>query len=309
VSKFQAIIDDKPTAFWPCENLSGATVSSLIGPDASVGGASYGALGASVGVYSNALELTSATTSTRLLTGIGASAAWTTFTTTCVFRADSLSAEISLMSKSEYFAGTTASFPFNVLINTNGSVSLILSNGGDFTADLTLTTATGLIVAGAFYHVGAVVRASGLCEIYIDGVQVASSTTAFSISTSGVQFAFGGHPALAGGGVNLRGLDGVLAGCGIFPTALSGARLLEHAKTLLTKTVSGIVRDNAGAYAARTVRAYRRDTGVLVAETTSNGTTGAYTLKIPTATEVTVVCFDDSGGTVENDEVLRTTPA
>lgn len=42
--------------------------------------------------------------------------------------------------------------------------------------------------------------------------------------------------------------------------------------------LSGNVKDASGANAARLVRAYREDTGAFVAETTSNGTTGNYSI-------------------------------
>lgn len=73
--------------------------------------------------------------------------------------------------------------------------------------------------------------------------------------------------------------------------------------------VSGTVLDNTGAPAARTVRVYRRDTGALLGSTTSNATTGAYSVASTYSGEVQVVCLDDSGGTVYNDLILRATPA
>jgi hypothetical protein len=49
----------------------------------------------------------------------------------------------------------------------------------------------------------------------------------------------------------------------------------------LTLSFSGAVVDETGAPAARVVRAYRRSTGELVGEATSNGTTGAYQIFTP----------------------------
>ncbi len=72
--------------------------------------------------------------------------------------------------------------------------------------------------------------------------------------------------------------------------------------------VSGVVTNDSGAPAARTVRVYRRDTGALLGETTSNGTTGAYSFTSTHSGEVQVVCLDDSAGTVYNDLILRATP-
>ena len=43
-------------------------------------------------------------------------------------------------------------------------------------------------------------------------------------------------------------------------------------------TISGIVKDSAGEFAQRIVRAYRRDTGAFVGQAVSNASTGAYSI-------------------------------
>lgn len=73
-------------------------------------------------------------------------------------------------------------------------------------------------------------------------------------------------------------------------------------------TISGVIKDTNGNSVARTVRAYRRDTGALMGETVSNGTTGAYSITTPHSGEHNVVMLDDVFGTIENDQILRTTP-
>lgn len=75
------------------------------------------------------------------------------------------------------------------------------------------------------------------------------------------------------------------------------------------KTVSGTVYDSTSTPVARTVRAIRRSTGELLAETVSDASTGAYSLRVPDTSEVQVLCLDDSAGALENDLVLRTFPA
>lgn len=72
--------------------------------------------------------------------------------------------------------------------------------------------------------------------------------------------------------------------------------------------VSGVVRDGAGVPCARTVRLYDRETGVLIAETASNASTGAYSFNIG-AGEVQRIVLDDSGGTLYNDLIDRVIPA
>jgi len=73
-------------------------------------------------------------------------------------------------------------------------------------------------------------------------------------------------------------------------------------------TVSGTVIDSNANGVARTIRVYRRDTGALLGETTSSLTSGAYSLTVSYTGEVQVVLLDDAAGTVENDQILRTTP-
>ena len=74
--------------------------------------------------------------------------------------------------------------------------------------------------------------------------------------------------------------------------------------------IEGVVRDSAGALCSRTVRAYRRDTGVLAGSAVSDATTGAYLLATPTLDEVTVIALDNAtSGTYYNDQAIRVIPA
>lgn len=73
--------------------------------------------------------------------------------------------------------------------------------------------------------------------------------------------------------------------------------------------IAGTVLDDAGDPVARVIRAYRRDTGVLVGSTTSSAGDGSYSIDSTTAAECSVLCLDDAGGDDFNDLVLRVTPA
>jgi hypothetical protein len=72
--------------------------------------------------------------------------------------------------------------------------------------------------------------------------------------------------------------------------------------------VSGTVIDSNSNGVARTIRVYRRDTGALLGETLSSVVSGAYSLTVAYTGEVQVVLLDDAAGTIENDQILRTTP-
>jgi hypothetical protein len=73
-------------------------------------------------------------------------------------------------------------------------------------------------------------------------------------------------------------------------------------------TVSGAVTDINENGVPRTIRVYRRDTGALLGEVQTNASTGAYSLTDAYTGEVQVVMLDDAAGSVENDQILRTTP-
>lgn len=71
--------------------------------------------------------------------------------------------------------------------------------------------------------------------------------------------------------------------------------------------LSGTVLNASGAPAARTVLAYRRDTGALIGSTTSNGSTGAYSIASTYSGEHDLVCLD-STGTLPDLVLSRVTP-
>jgi len=72
-------------------------------------------------------------------------------------------------------------------------------------------------------------------------------------------------------------------------------------------SLSGVVKDAAGAFVARDVRAYLRSTGELVATATSNGTTGAYSLPVNAAVPHYVVHLDDAENAVVFDHLTPIT--
>lgn len=75
-----------------------------------------------------------------------------------------------------------------------------------------------------------------------------------------------------------------------------------------TVAVSGVISDDTSTPCARTVRAYHRATGQLIAETTSDATTGAYSIACPPG-EIQRIVLDDDAGTLYNDILDRVIPA
>lgn len=73
-------------------------------------------------------------------------------------------------------------------------------------------------------------------------------------------------------------------------------------------TVSGTVKDTNTTGVARLIRVYRRDTGAMLGETASSVIDGTWSFTDAHTGEVQVVMLDDALGTLENDQILRTTP-
>lgn len=80
-------------------------------------------------------------------------------------------------------------------------------------------------------------------------------------------------------------------------------------RTSLPKSVSGVVRNDAGSPVARAVRLYDRTTGALIGVATSDAGTGAYTFPAVFQTaEVQRVVLDDDAGALYNDLIDRVIP-
>lgn len=73
--------------------------------------------------------------------------------------------------------------------------------------------------------------------------------------------------------------------------------------------VEGTVRNATNDPVGRTVRAYKRSDGLLVASAVSSTTTGDYALGFATADEVYILCLDDLDGSYEEDVIRRAIPA
>ena len=65
--------------------------------------------------------------------------------------------------------------------------------------------------------------------------------------------------------------------------------------TVTLYTLSGTVRDATNALAARKVAAYREDTNALVGTTTSDATTGVYSIEVPTDSAHTLIFYPAPG--------------
>lgn len=74
--------------------------------------------------------------------------------------------------------------------------------------------------------------------------------------------------------------------------------------------IAGVITDDASEPVARVVRAYRRDTGALVGNTTSSAVDGSYSMNFSTLPgECSIIALDDASGDLFNDLIARVTPA
>lgn len=167
----------------------------------------------------------------------------------------------------------------------------------------TVTTSVTALSLSAWTHIALVKQGTGI-KLFIGGALDTSWTVA-------------DHPPTGLSTVTNIGSDGTYPLTG----QIDDFRVSKYARYTAAFTpptsahplglgeVSGVIRDNAGALCARTVRAYRRDTGALLSSTVSDASTGAYLLAMPTLDEVNIVAYDDVSGSTENDRIIRVVPA
>lgn len=192
--------------------------------------------------------------------------------------------------------------------NNSGNPMVAIGPSGSAWFSNASSLSFGAVTANTWVHL-ALVREGDTFRAFKDGVQVSTGSTdspgqsvgdisAFTIGRNSASFYMSARID------ELRITKGVARyGSGGF--SVQTAAFLDYAGQ-----VSGNVKDASGSNAARTVRAYRRDTGALVGSTTSNGTTGNYTINCPTLEECTIVALDNAAsGTYYNDQAARVIPA
>lgn len=135
-----------------------------------------------------------------------------------------------ILSKNQYFATAFFNFPIALVIDSALKLTLRIDSGTDFVVNTQINYATAL-TAGNWYHIVCVYRGSGLCEIYLQGVQVASSTIAYNTPTNSDSWRVGSATD-GGAGAALNTASGKYAEVALYSTALSSARIAAHfAKT------------------------------------------------------------------------------
>lgn len=190
-------------------------------------------------------------------------------------------------------AGSVAGF--RVLSGTTGGTYFSYYSGSS-----TYTSVSLILPLNTWSHL-AWSCSSGSLRVFLNGVQQGSTHTmvgAITNITSSV-LRIGGTDAtnwsLAGYIDDLRITKGVARYTSDF-TVPSAA--FPNAMVL----IAGTVKDASDAFAARTVRVHRRSDGAVAGTTTSNGTTGAFSIAALDNTAHYAVCLDD--GTPDENALI-----
>ena len=166
-----------------------------------------------------------------------------------------------------------------------------------------------LMPLNAWNHV-AVTRASGVTRIFVNGVVHTSTyTDTNNYLTPAGNIGICRHPDNAA--YSVYDFDGYIddlyfyVGKAKYITTFTPP---TEARGVKDRKVSGTVKDAYDSPLVRTVRAFSRANGSLAGEAVSSAVDGTYEIQMLERGEVTVVMLDDSAGSLENDEVIRTIP-
>lgn len=221
----QEVLLDVPVHYYRMQETSGTSVANL---------GSSGLAGTYTGTYTlNQAAFAAGGKSVQFTNGsisTGSATDYTSaFTVSCFINAAASGhgTLATIVGKAQYFASNTQDFPFALVWDpTTQEVLLRLASNNDFTVDTILST-TGLS-AGVDYHIAAVYRASGVCQLWVNGVLNASTTIAYTIaSSSPIQWRIGEQQEL-GGGVGQSHFNGRIGEVAIFSSALSQLRIESH---------------------------------------------------------------------------------
>lgn len=194
---------------------------------------------------------------------------------------------------------------FYLAVGTAGELSMTEqdANGSN---SASAASAAGVVPLNTDLHLAATKQGTTL-RLFVGGTLVATGTSAARSGFTTSQLTLGKLDT----GVTLRPMAGymdevrVTKGLARYTASFSAPAAPFHDGM---GQVSGTVKDGVGSGLARTVRAYRRDTGALVANGASDAA-GNFSLYTPTLDEVNVIALDDAAGTMQNDLIARAIPA
>jgi Concanavalin A-like lectin/glucanases superfamily len=139
-----------------------------------------------------------------------------------------------LISKNAFFASVAADFPVALSLSTSLIPSIVLSNGGDFTADLTVTASTPAIV-DMWNFVAASYDGTTLTLCHNDEIKTATGSITIGTNTV-LPYTLGNCALDFGGGVNGVKYIGLIYDAKIHNAAASASTMLAIRQGLNWRT-------------------------------------------------------------------------
>ena len=195
--------------------------------------------------------------------------------------------------------GTGSDYPFQAYATTGGEIVFRSYSGA--TELFSITTSSVLSVnTWASVQLN---RSGSTFRVLVDGVQVGSASYAGSLPSNSYAvsicaYSDNAYPFL-GYSEEFRFTKGLARNVTTYTPSAAPFPGGGPAYTL-----SGTVRDATGALASRKVAAYREETNALVGTTTSDATTGVYSIEVPTDSAHTLIFYPAVGEDL-NALVLR----
>lgn len=204
-----------------------------------------------------------------------------------------------------YFAGFASNHAYGTTLldlrpvgSYTSGMALFANASGVLTAWDSNATATqsasGKVAAGNWYHI-AICRANGRMRVFVNGVAVIDYAHAIKYAPASTTLMVGTAADYQDTSVNFKHngkVDDLRITKGVARYTANFTPPTEAFPDTPPQLI-GTVKDSSNAFAARTVRAYRRSDGALAGSTTSNGTTGAFSVSALDATAHYAVCLDD----------------
>ena len=218
-----------------------------------------------------------------------------------------------IISKRSYYATDTSDFPFALVVNENQKINFGLSKGNDYTFDLSLSSSS-TIDNNSFYHVVAVYKSANYGKLYINGIEEASGTIDFTISTNSRSWFVGESSYPYGDGANKNQFTGKEDEVRISNIARSADWIKAEYNNQNNPSVFVIVKLPIICYfsgyvfeqnnpVSRKLYLYDRATGELMNTTTSSDN-GYYYMETISSGSHCIVCLDDDAGIEYNDLII-----
>ena len=223
------VLADSPAGLWMLDETSGTTATDSSGNSHhGTYQAGYTLAQSGPGGVSSAVALTGEASGTGRITFPAAAVTSLTgdFTLGLLLKMSSLSAAwnlLSVVSASEWSQSIQASL--GSVSGTTNKLSVRIGSSGS--SETTLWSDVGSDLGASWHHVA--IRASGSSptsySLFVDGTEIASTTSSQSRANSGNDLNLGRRTATSG----QRGRTGLYAGLYLCPSALSNARIAAHA--------------------------------------------------------------------------------